>query len=434
MIESTSRHEEIPHEIAAEMLQERLHEEQQKVHSKWWLLSLFAAFIPFGLVLSSALTPLGQFMKADPSWVPAIDDSDLALLDGAMIAPSVIMPIVIGIALDAAWSVNLGILFCLIGSVFGQFFVALGLAWHSFGLVLTGRLIGGFCFAPVFVVADTIAAQFNRKRRSTSFGIIGAMQSIGLGMNMLWLPGFTEQALGADYEKANDILLIVSLMCLGVGFLWGPIVSSFELGDAPKQRAWKWHVPTAVWAVAIAQIVTMMYHAGVSTVERELFVFELGSVVVLGPLLGYYLDKTAKSQNGSLSPSRWMLGVTGLVLIANAVHHFWGTGGVLAAAGLGVVNMLIRSIVPQVASRDNLSTAFGFVESGLFIGSIVLSSRIQLTYLSELLCLLVNMVLFTFVIYKVRDKWQQFKETRRPQGAEAGKLGDLTEPLHARGG
>ena len=95
--------------------------------------------------------------------------------------------------------------------------------------------------------------------------------------------------------------------------------------------------------------------------------------------------------------------------------------------------MLIRSVVPQVASRDNLSTSFGLVESGLFLGSILLAS-VNLTFLNELVYLVINLMIFTFIMYKVSDKWQQLKQAHRAGHVEEGRFGELTEPLHGRGG
>ena len=424
-------------ELSSEMLRERLQEEKQPVHEKWWLLALFAAIIPIGLTLSVALTPLGDLMKADTRWSPPITDEDLALLDGAMTAPSIIVPVLVGVALDAAWSVNLGLLICLIGSVFGEFLVALGIAWHSFGLALTGRVVCGFCFGSIFVVADTIAAQFNRKRRATTFGLIGAVQAIALSLNATWLNTFTIESLDSDYEKTNDVLLIVSLLCLGVGFLWSPIVSSYELVDSAKRRFWKWHVPLSVWALVAASIVASMYHS--VPWELSTMGYEMGAVVILSPLLGYYMDKTEKSQAGSLTVTRYLVAATSLVLLGHVLCRLVGptTGSAVASVGLGVMPMLVRSAIPQVASRDNLSTSFGLVEGSVFVGGILVAAT-ELTFLRALVWLIVDLALFVYVMYKVSDKWEQLRVAHRAGGRggkveEGGRFGELSEPLHPRG-
>ena len=433
-MKTTSMHEEhgaaesSEHEVAELMRQE----EKQGLHEKWWILSVFAAIVPFGLTFSSSLRPLFESMKADTLWVPPIDEHDIGLLDGALLLPSLFVPVFMGMLLDSSWSVNLGLLVCLSGSVLGHLFVALGIAWHSFGLALLGRVISGMCCGSILVVADTIGAQFNRKRRATTFGLIGSIQSVGFALNMFLFSGFVERSLDANYEKGNDVLMIVGLLCLGIGFLWSPITSSFHLRDTTKRRFWKWHVPLSVWALLLAEVFSVVYHAGPSTTNNT-YVYELGTIILLGPLLGYYLDVTTKSQDGCKSPSRWLIGVTTVVLVGNVMNRMSpGTniGGIVAAVGAGLVNMLVRCVVPQIASRDNLSTSFGLIESGMFVGIMVLSSALQLTYLVEMIYLVANIVIFGYIMLKVGEKWRP----RTHEHVESGIGGELTEPLHGRGG
>lgn len=413
-------------------------EEKQPVHEKWWILSIFAAVIPFGLTFSSAMSPIGELMKQDIAWAPAITDEDIALLDGAIVAPSVIMPVLIGIALDAAWSVNLGLLTCLVGSVVAEFLVALGIAWHSFGLALTGRVIAGFSFGSIFVVADTIAAQFNRKRRATTFGLIGAVQTIALHLNVTWMNDFTIRSLDSDYEKMNDVLLIATLVCLGIGFLWSPLVSSYDLGDAPKRRFWKWHLPLSVWALVAANVITVMYHQVPLMTSPESKWWETACAILVGPALGYYMDMSEKSQAGSFSVTRYLIGATCLVLLGHLLirtaDYSWG--GSVSAVGLGLMYMLLRSAIPQVASRDNLSTSFGLLEGSVFAGGFWTAAT-QQTFVSSLIWIFVQIILFVYVMYKVSEKWELLKTARRAPGqveeGGSGRFGELSEPLHTRG-
>jgi MFS family permease len=413
-------------------------EEKQPVHDKWWIISIFAASVPLGLTLSASFTPLGELLKQDVEWSPPITDEDLVLLDGAVVAPSVILPVLIGMALDAAWSVNLGLIMCLVGSVVAEFFVAMGIAWHSFGLALTGRVIAGFCFGSIFVVADTIAAQFNRRRRASTFGAIGALQALALYFNTNTMNTFTIRSLDSDYEKMNDVLLISTLICLGIGFLWTPIVSSYDLGDAPKRRFWKWHVPLSIWAMVGAQLITSVYHKAVF-VSQTAINWELASVVILGPLLGYYMDLSGKSQGGSLSVTRYLLVAATLVLVGHLITRMAGYewGGSVAGIGLGVMYMLIRSTIPQIATRDNLSTSFGLIEGAVFLSTVWMTATTQ-TFLSALIWIVVQMLLFVYVLYKVSEKWESLKRSRPTGGSRveeggAGRFGELSEPLHPRG-
>jgi MFS family permease len=403
--------------------------DKQKVHESWWMIGLFAAVIPFGAAFGLLLQPLGGYMKQDTQWAPALSDEDLWLIDGAVLAPCVIMPALIGMAMDAAWSINFGVLMCLIGAVVGQFCVAMGMAWHSFGMLLVGRLIWGCFIGGVLVVADTIASQFNKRRRATTFGLIAAFQAIGLNMNAFWIPKFTEDSLGADYEKANDVMLIVSLIALGVGFLWSPIVNSFELKDEPKRRYWKWHMHAGMWVLALTNTLSLMRAGGPQNTDQA-FWYTLGSVVLLGPLLGYFLDRGDKSQGGSVTPTNLLVGATMLLIIGTVWERMKGSAtgfaSVLGAMGIGVIPMLLRSVVPQVASRDNVSTSFGVIEGSTFLG-MILGSTIGMSFRTELILYVVNLILFMYVAYIVKQKWAREPETERRQG-------ELAEPLYKRGG
>jgi hypothetical protein len=119
-------------ETSTASLHERLHEEKQPVHEQWWLISLFAAVVPIGLSLAFRLAPIGEYITRDENWTPSIMDKDIDLLDIITAAPSVIVPMLVGIAIDSSWSVNLALLLCLTGSVLAEFLVALGFSWHSY--------------------------------------------------------------------------------------------------------------------------------------------------------------------------------------------------------------------------------------------------------------------------------------------------------------
>jgi len=398
------------------MMHERLHEEKQPVHEQWWFISLFAAVMPLGLSFAFRMAPLGEYIKQDPQWSPGLVDKDVDLLDITTAVPSVIVPMLVGIAIDSSWSVNLGLLLCLTGSVVAEFLVALGFSWHSYGWLLSGRLLLGVCVGSSYVVADTIAAQFNRKRRATTFGLIASLQTLAVGAGMgSQISDFTRDSLQGDYTKMNDVFLIVTLMCLGVGFLWTPIVNSYEMQDSSKRRFWKWHVPLAIWGLALTQLLYMLSHAGPST-GAETVGIEVLSLVFVGPLLGYYLDKTGKSQGGSLTVARMLVAMTALVAIGGLTRSTWISG-----LAVGTIPMLSRTVVPQVASRDSLSTSFGLVEGAMFLGWIMYS-KVELSWLGEFLCVVFNILFFVYITNRVGHKWEQLR------------LPELAEPLHGRGG
>ena len=409
------------------LLRERLMEEKQPIHAKWFTIALFASFLPFALSFASSFRSLAEFIQADSAWDPPVTAEDMLLLDGAMIAPSVITPVLLGIALDASWSLNLSLLVCLISSVFGQFLVAMGIAWHSFGLLLTGRVVSGISFGPTFVVADTIAVQFNRRRRSFGIGMILAVKMIAICLNRFWIRQTTIDSLQQDYEKANDMMLIFSLLCLGVGFLWTPLVDSFGMTDSSKNnRLWKWHVPRPVWALAACLILVTVFNTEifVNRPRTTEWYAVLTGTVVLGPLLGYILDRTDKSQGGSLSICRWLLGVSVFVLVGFALDEMIGinAGSNLAAFGLGTLPMLLRSAVPQVASRDNISTSLGVIEGASFVAALFLSSDIsQPTFLFKLALLIPLVALLAYVRESLWAKFPQSKGLHP------------VEPSHVRG-
>ena len=403
-------------EITTEVLRERLHEEKQPVHEHWWVLTLFAAAIPVGLCFAFCLSPLGRFMKDDGLWSPTLSDRDIQLLDITAIAPSVITPLLIGMTIDAAWSLNLALLISLITSVFAQFFVAMGIAWHSFGLALTGRFLSGLCIGTILVVADTIAAQFNRRRRAVTFGVVVAVQAIFISLNSsLWVTNFTRESLDGEYEKMNDIFLIVALMSLGVGFLWAPMVNSFDMEDGPKRRFWKWHMPSSMWALALTQVTYCLSHAGASTSRLSLS-WELGSMVIVAPILGLYMDTSGLSQGGSLACCNGLILAVCFAILGGIIDQPW-----LIGLAMGPVLMLLRCVVPQVASRDCLSTSFGIMEGGLALGWIFYSN-LHLSSLGEMACAFLCLTLFVLVLVSIKHKWEQLR------------LPELAQPLYGRGG
>ena len=405
-----------PEEIPVEIFRERLHEEKQPVHENWWVLTLFAAALPMGLCFAFRLGPIGEFMKADAGWSPNLTDRDIQLLDITAIAPSVMAPVMIGMAMDAAWSLNLALLICLITSVLGQFMVAMGIAWHSFRLALTGRFVGGLCIGPILVICDTIAAQFNRRRRGVTFAALSSISSVFVSLNTYsWVNEFTRESLQGEYEKMSDIFLIVSLLSLGVGFLWAPMVSSFDMEDSPKRRYWKWHMPSSMWALAFTQVLFCMFHAGIST-SRSSLSWELMSTIIVGPVLGYSLDKSGLSQGGSLTACYAIILALCFAVLGTVSDMPW-----LLGLSMGSVWMLLRCVVPQIASRDCLSTSFGILEGSLVLGWI-LYSNIELTRLGELACALFSLCLVTMILVKLRRKWKQLR------------LPEIAQPLYGRGG
>lgn len=415
-------------ELTTELLQNRLHEDKQQVHARWFTIALFAGVIPFGITFASSFQPLSQFMMTDSLWDPPVTEEDMVLLDGAMIAPSVIMPILLGISLDAAWSVNLGLLVCLIGSVFGEFLVAMGIAWHSFGLLLTGRVVSGMSFGSIFVVAETIAVQFNRRRRATGIALILAVKTIAICLNRFWIQNFTIDSLQQDYEKMNDMMLIFALLCLGIGFLWTPLVDSLGMTDSPKDRFWKWHVPLPVWSLAASLALVAVFNTDIflnRPGSAEWFALIFGSVI-LGPSLGYMLDRTDKSQAGSLSVCRWLLIISLLVFLGFVIDELSGltAGSVFSAFGLGSLPMLIRAAVPQVASRDNISTSLGLTEGATFAAAACLGNISKPTFLSKLALLLPMMALFAYVRESLWAKFSAVHPSRSHYTAE---------PSHVRG-
>jgi MFS family permease len=322
--ESSSIQQEGP--LTNQLLQERMHEEKQPVHARWFVIALFSSIIPFGLTFASSFQPLSEFITEDSKWDPPVSAEDMAILDGAMIVPSVFMPLLLGITLDAAWSLNLGLLACLMSSILGQFLVAMGIAWHSFGLLLTGRVISGICFGSIFVVANTMAAQFNRRRRATAIAFIQAVKTIAISLSAFWIQSFTTDVLQQDYEKMTDMMLIFSLLCLGIGFLWTPLVDSFGMTDSAKSRLWKWHVPMPVWALAVSLIVVTVFNTDIfinrPIHERNALIF--GSVIV-SPCVAYMLDRSEKSQGGSLSLCRWLLTLSVFTLVSRPIMCCHGT-------------------------------------------------------------------------------------------------------------
>ena len=398
--------------------------DKQKVHSKWWLMSLFAALVPFGLSLGISMNPLTPFMKSDPEWDPAYSEQDTALLDGAMLAPSILIPVVIGIAIDAAWSVNLSLLVCLVGAVMGSFFMALGIAWHSFGLALTGRVVGGFCFGSIFVVADIIAAQFNRRRKATTFAVMGAVKTIAIAMNTYWANSFTATTLAGDYEKMNDVLLIASLVCLGIGFLWSPLVSSVEMDDSVKRRSWRWHISWPMWALTLSAMITGVFASSFFFESHSWsFATMLVSTVVISPSLGFWMDTTDRSQNGSLAVTSVLISATWILLLGQVLFKIFSLEWGLAGLAVGVMPMLLRCAVTQVSPRDNFGTSFGLIEGAGFLTASLVRDSVPPHLLNQLVFLAANLVILTYVMYKVSAKW----------GVVSGRVEQLIEPLQARG-
>ena len=392
-------------------------EEKQTVHEQWWLMTAFAAILPLGMSLAISMKPLERMLMKDSIWDPPFSKQDISLLDGAMIAPSVIMPVLTGLAMDIVWSANLTLLSCLIGSVMGAFFVAMGFAWHSFGLALTGRVISGFCFGSLLVVCDVIAVQFNRRRKAVTLACVSAGKTFGIYLNSCWMENFTQDKLGGDHEKMNDILLISTLLCLGVGFLWSPLTSSLNLEDSVKMRRapWKWHIGKSVWALALCSMILGLFTANTFfNTESRSSTALLVSAIALAPLLGYWMDYTDRSQNGSSGILALLIGFTWLILIGQMLFYIMQVEIGLTGIALGVMPMLIRVAVPQVAKRDNLGTSFGIIEGLSFLTAVSVGDSSQPNFLNQLVLLAVTLFLLTFVSYKVDEKWSRVMPSPEP--------------------
>ncbi len=400
------------------------HEDKQELHDQWWLMTLFAALIPFGMSLAISLKPLEDMLREDSAWIPAFSKQDTLLLDGALLAPSVIAPIFMGLAMDVVWSVNLAVLLCLIGSVMGSFFVAMGFAWYSFGLALTGRVISGFCFGSIFVVSDIIACQFNRKRKGITLASICGVKSLALFLNTYWMRNFTIESLGGDHEKMHDILLISSLLCLGVGFLWAPLVASFNMDDTIKTRraGWKWHVGKSTWGLALCMILVGVFGSYTFfDIQSRSFPVMMMSSLILGPVLGYWMDVTGKSQDGSAWVVNLSIAFTWILLGGQMLQELMQLDTGISGVCLGILPMLLRLTIPQVSRRDNMCTSFGLMESASFLTGIVVNDSLPVSFLNQLIMVAALVFLLTFVSYSVKEKWAGMPRSY------------LVEPLHVRG-
>jgi hypothetical protein len=111
-----------------------------------------------------------------------------------------------------------------------------------------------------------------------------------------------------------------------------------------------------------------------------------------------------------------LIGMTALVLIGGLTELTW-----LSGLAMGTLPMLTRAAVPQVASRDSISTSFGLVECAMFLGWIMYS-KIRLSWLGEFVCTVFNLMFFAYITNRVGQKWEQVR------------LPELAEPLHGRGG
>lgn len=392
-------------------------DEKQILHEQWWLLTAFAAVLPLGMSLAISLKPLENMLQRDSEWDPAFSKEDITLLDGGMLAPSVIMPILAGLAIDVVWSVNLSLLICLIGSVTGAFFVAMGFAWHSFGLALTGRVISGFCFGALLVVCDVIAVQFNRRRKAVTLGCISAVKALGMYLNSYWMRNFTQESLGGDYEKMDDILLITTLLCLGVGFLWSPLTSSLNVEDSVKMRRapWKWHIGKSVWGLALCSMILGLFTSNTFfNTESRASSALLVSTIALAPLFGYWMDYTDRSQAGSSAVLALLIGFNWLILIGQMLFYIMLIEIGLTGIALGVMPMLIRVAVPQVAKRDNIGTSFGIIEGLSFLTAVLVGDSPAPSFLNQLILLAVTLFLLTFVSHKVDEKWSRVMPSAEP--------------------
>jgi MFS family permease len=384
-----------------------LHEDKQGLHEQWWIMTLFTALLPFGMSLAISFKPLEEMLRHDSAWIPSFSEIDTSLLDGAMLIPSIIVPTFIGMALDVSWPINLGLLVSLIGSVMGAFFVAMGFAWYSFGLGLTGRVISGFSFGSLLVVCDVIACQFNRSRKATTLGCIAAVKTFAIYLNNFWIRGFTIESLGGDHEKMDDILLISTLLCLGVGFLWSPLIESFDMDDAVKQRRtlWKWHISKPCVVLAVSTGIAGLLSANLffdPPIESRSIVL---STIILGPFLGWWLDMTERSQDGSPWVIGLMVASTWLLLLGQMLSYVGEVDIGLSGIALGVMPMLLRLGVPQVSSRDNIGSSFGLVEGASFLAATFTQDSAPLAFITQLILIAVLLFLLTFISYRVREKW-----------------------------
>jgi hypothetical protein len=126
------------------------------------------------------------------------------------------------------------------------------------------------------------------------------------------------------------------------------------------------------------------------------------------------MDYTDRSQNGSSGILALLIGFTWLILIGQMLFYIMQVEIGLTGIALGVMPMLIRVAVPQVAKRDNLGTSFGIIEGLSFLTAVSVGDSSAPNFLNQLVLLAVTLFLLTFVSYKVDEKWSRVMPSTEP--------------------
>jgi hypothetical protein len=150
------------------------------------------------------------------------------------------------------------------------------------------------------------------------------------------------------------------------------------------------------------------------------------SSFIISPLLGWWMDITDRSQNGSLAIMNFLSGMTWILLFGQMLRKLADIDLGLSGIAVGILPMLLRLGVTQLTSRDNVSTSFGVIESAAIISGIMVRDSAPPNFLNQLILLALIMFIFAYGLHTVRDKWGS-------EQREEGRLEKLVEPLYARG-